>query len=658
MYLALYQNREFHRLDDDTTLKDFVAFASNLPIAKGTENPEDEIKKFLEDQTHEKIRGVSVAWNYTSKEKEVTAAIEADWKEREAVLAPPLPTAEEESQNPTPKQPPLGLVRRLLRKVDNLLDGLLWQSPTNPPPESGAAPAEGADAPLLDAAAPSGPSESEMVTMLNEMETSDVAFIVFETEEARDNAVENVTQKQGLDFKGSTIKLQKKFIEPESARFSGLAYGTNSSHRVKKMVKGAWITLFALLLWSTAFYLPFAYYMMSFSYSHGDEPSFFAGQVFNLLVVGGNQLMYFLAETISYYADFMFEDDREVAYNYVYVSACVLNCLLDLLITLWMGYKMMIGIGVHTADDRLLESLSSFHDVFESYPMQKVFGEQLYLYSFPSCFLYPFILEGLGTITLPYFVGKYIVLSHDDIQDRDAECSLQYFLVFNMGRYADIILNMVLCVMVFFCPGGFTLPMFIAFLFCHIGIYAYDHYRILRCTPNFYYANQDVDNFAQMQLIMPTATLAGCSIFRFSQMDKLSWLDGPILYVCCFLAFFGHCALHYVCLKFVIPKFKPEDHEASKLSYPDVAKLKPLTWFSANPVHCLRSKYIHKHNPPNIHCTYGKEHLQKANEEIGAYFEDATYGGAYKLKAEISTEQKEAKMEDKADKLEDDEDAP
>lgn len=148
MYLALYQNREFHRLDDDTTLKDFVAFASNLPIAKGTENPEDEIKKFLEDQTHEKIRGVSVAWNYTSKEKEVTAAIEADWKEREAVLAPPLPTAEEESQNPTPKQPPLGLVRRLLRKVDNLLDGLLWQSPTNPPPESGAAPAEGADAPF------------------------------------------------------------------------------------------------------------------------------------------------------------------------------------------------------------------------------------------------------------------------------------------------------------------------------------------------------------------------------------------------------------------------------------------------------------------------------------------------------------------------------
>ena len=35
------------------------------------------------------------------------------------------------------------------------------------------------------------------------------------------------------------------------------------------------------------------------------------------------------------------------------------------------------GIGAHTADDRLLSSLDSFQDIFESYPIQKIFGELL-----------------------------------------------------------------------------------------------------------------------------------------------------------------------------------------------------------------------------------------------------------------------------------------
>jgi hypothetical protein len=154
------------------------------------------------------------------------------------------------------------------------------------------------------------------------------------------------------------------------------------------------------------FYLPYAIYSASFSYAHGEEPPFFAKYFFSLLVVCGNQAMYFLADVISQKADFMFEDDREVAYNLIYVAACVTNLLADIIITMYLAYNQMVALGVHTADNRLIESLGSLEEIFQSYPVQKAYGEMLWLYCFPSCFLLPFMLEGFGTITLPYYVTK------------------------------------------------------------------------------------------------------------------------------------------------------------------------------------------------------------------------------------------------------------
>ena len=46
------------------------------------------------------------------------------------------------------------------------------------------------------------------------------------------------------------------------------------------------------------------------------------------------------------------------------------------------------------------------------------------------------------------------------------------------------------------------------------------------------------------------------------------------------------------------------------------------SWFTANPIYCLRSQYIYQHNPPCVFCIPGKEHLIETNEEIGLYFND------------------------------------
>merc|ERR1719231_175342 len=49
----------------------------------------------------------------------------------------------------------------------------------------------------------------------------------------------------------------------------------------------------------------------------------------------------------------------------------------------------------------------------------------------------------------------------------------------------------------------------------------------------------------------------------------------------------------------------------------------PASWFSTNPVHCLRSKYLHKHSPPCHYYHPGKEHLLEVNEKIGCFYHAA-----------------------------------
>merc|ERR1719310_611611 len=85
-------------------------------------------------------------------------------------------------------------------------------------------------------------------------------------------------------------------------------------------------------------------------------------------------------------------------------------------------------------------------------------------------------------------------------------------------------------------------------------------------------------------------------------------------------AFLAHIFLHTFVIRRIY-KMKGK-HEKAKQTYAECAKHTPKTWFSVNPVHCLRSKYIWGHEPAQVYHMTGKEHLQRENPEIGSYFED------------------------------------
>merc|ERR1719263_958034 len=83
----------------------------------------------------------------------------------------------------------------------------------------------------------------------------------------------------------------------------------------------------------------------------------------------------------------------------------------------------------------------------------------------------------------------------------------------------------------------------------------------------------------------------------------------------------GHIFLHTWMVN-KIYKMK-KHHKPSEQTYAETAKWTANTWFSMNPVHCLRSKYIWGHEPAQVFYICGKEHLQRENaEECAAFFED------------------------------------
>merc|ERR1719453_1524294 len=110
--------------------------------------------------------------------------------------------------------------------------------------------------------------------------------------------------------------------------------------------------------------------------------------------------------------------------------------------------------------------------------------------------------------------------------------------------------------------------------------------------------------------------------------------EGRNVWIKVAIAFFAHIVIHTCLLVFVVPLFGVDDPELKDHTYKDTAERIPCSWFSGNLIHCLRTKYIYTHDPPQDMCVIGKEHVMRLNSKIGAYFQDSKtesedYSGKY-----------------------------
>merc|ERR1719276_120360 len=112
----------------------------------------------------------------------------------------------------------------------------------------------------------------------------------------------------------------------------------------------------------------------------------------------------------------------------------------------------MKGLGFRTYHGTKLDDVTNPQEKFESYAMQRMLAENTFAYSFPSTFLIPFLLEPFITIYFPLKAGELLVRTHPMITGRTAEEWLMAFEM-DMGRYADLLLNCLLGVIIFYFPG-------------------------------------------------------------------------------------------------------------------------------------------------------------------------------------------------------------
>jgi len=474
--------------------------------------------------------------------------------------------------------------------------------------------------PLEPQEAASGP---EVERLLRGLETTDRAFVVFETAGSRNRALES-TNESGIAMGSASLQVEAVHHEPESVLWE--EFSVSETVHAARMAKAYVLTFSTSLAWTVLLYLPYARYMASFSYANGDEPSHMAESIFASLVVAGNVCICIVASKYTKTAGFRFIDDEERAYTSLYSFALLLNLGLDMCLTAFLSYRQMVGIGVHTADGRLLSELTSLQQIFESYPIQKSLGNMIFHYCWPATFFLAFLAEPVALSLLPYHVGCLFVRSSKQLQGKRAEQALA-LPVMEQTRYADVMFNVVLASFIPFIAPAYVLMTFGALLFSHLYIFLFDQWKVLRGVARFHYASDIVHRYAQKLFAIPCGTLAAALVFKLNQMSgKASELGSGVLQgyslgVGVVLAFLIHVALHLLLLDTLVPCLGQASIQQPEEAYAECARAMPSTWFSSNPVHCLRSRYIFRDDPPQGFYVVGKEHLLKKNPKIGAHFE-------------------------------------
>jgi len=242
---------------------------------------------------------------------------------------------------------------------------------------------------------PQGPTEAEkaaeITAVLNELETTEMAFAVFETEDGRDAALAATKGKAIPLGEGEGFFLESEFHEPESCCWED--FSVDEPEIQARLSKGVVMMTISLLAWTCLLYLPYAHYMGSFSYSNGDEPGEMSEGIFVGLVVASQFGLFIVANIASHHAGFCYEDDKQRTYIVLYNAALIVNLILDMSLTAYLAYHQMCGRGVRLADGRLLSDLEDLQSIVESYPMQKAIGNNLFKYCWPATFFVPFFAE-------------------------------------------------------------------------------------------------------------------------------------------------------------------------------------------------------------------------------------------------------------------------
>jgi len=559
-----------------------------LPSVAGSERLEEELQECIQAVVDKTVVGVSVCWDYFQHQGKVHQALlkSLDRQDRAGSAARRVPQPQQD----------FGPLRRTLMRLES---SLLVEEEEKM-------------------------SDDELRDMVHDVRCCSKAFAVFLTEVDRDQAM--ATLADGLAFRGERLAVSVPHHEPHSVNWNNMDC-LGFTRKVQRLARGLLLILLAVLLYLGVFYAPYAWSILNFNYDGGQQPGMVYTIAFSLIVCAGNLLMAQMAGQVADSLCFEYQENRERCYMVIYLMSIVVNVGFDMWTTYFMATQIMIGLDFRTEDGRLLSKVDDFLGRFESYALQRSMGQQLYEYAFPSTFIVPFLAEPVAVIFLFLRVFMLLIRSHPELQKWQCRGWLAS-VPFDLGRYADILVNVFLAVLVFFFPGGYTHWIFGLLAACHVYIYALDHYRVLRVVPRVIFHSGLVDQCAQAMLAPACAVLLVCIIFKGNCSRNFAYCWEPdTLFVACSAAFGLHTAVHLLILEFAVPRYveatrMDRQYRKDAKTYSQVAREEPCSWFTSNPMHCLRSMIVYKHSPPCSYYIPGMAHTMKVNDSIGCHFSE------------------------------------
>lgn len=596
--ITQYRTYQVYNHREKTMMK-FALELTGLPDLPGSKDVEGELKKAVEDATKQKVIGVSIAWRYNEEADQINQAIQDDLVARQFTLTP---RAQRTLEDPTANFPDY---RKKLYKTETSIFG------------------------------PGDDVEYDDIKQnLEKMVTSETAFVVFDTTEGAKKAWKDTPtfEFQSQGFEKTTLTLHKCMVEPSTVYWQNF-YDTSTRRMVISSFKGMMkYYVPALAIWFFIFYVPYAASLYYFNYENGAELPGYYGLVFTMIVVAGNATMYQVCQMCADEIGFKYSDTNSCAYMLMYLAACMINVFLDMAVTYATAMKVMTGLDFRTYHGTRLEDIPYFTEQFETYAMQRSLGENTKAYAWPSTFLVPFLIEPFITVVMPYRLGRLIIRTHTEVK---GVCAEQWIfpIPFDTGRYADILLNIFLGILIFYFPGGYNITLFVGMFISHIWIYLFDHWRVLRAIPTVRINTFAIDWWSQVMLIGCCAIIMSSLVFKANCADltAIGFAEPPycmkdykllaVTTIAGVLSFVVHLVLLYKFVPWIAGK-GTYDHENPGEKFSECASAEPYSWFTTNPVHCLRSKYIHEHKPYCRFCTPGKEHLLEVNEKIGLFFSD------------------------------------
>jgi len=370
------------------------------------------------------------------------------------------------------------------------------------------------------------------------------------------------------------------------------------------------------------FYSPYAMYMMNALHTPGqalDTAGGYEGVFLGLLITVGNVIVYNIINTLSEKIAFNAKQKKDIFALVLYTFAVLVNTILDLWTTVIMARGQVEDAKYKSRSLDLAAQMAAHVPT-----LQESLGLQLFAYLFPSTILFPFLMEPVGAV-VPYFFSVWSVRADPACTHREAEEALMC-PEFDMGHYADVILNIALCVLLLGFSSSVLLPTFLCILGTLAWLYFWDKYRLLRVSCYTPFSSNHLEIVAEDLFLLPFGFLAGVVVWRAYEVKYIE-LDAKYVPLLCFGAFAIHAMLQlffqHVIINWIAEALKKE---VGAGTFEECAGKTACSWFNANPVHCLRSRYVHSHEPACVPYVNGKLHLLKRNVKAGAFFDGSTLG--------------------------------